>query len=317
VLYAVRLLVPRLCLAVVTLFGASIAIFWAVALLPGDVARRILGREASAQAVAVLREHLHLGRPVLEQYTTWVSGFVHGDWGMSVAAQTPVRDLVLPRLQNTLVLAVFAIILYVPMSLVLGTVTALWRGRRISTGLSVLVLVLAAIPEFVLGILLQVLFAIRIPVFPPLADISGETAPLRILYTLTLPAATLALAMTGYAVRMMYSSLVSVLESEYVRLAVLRGLPRWRVIVRHAIPNALAPALRVTVLNIAWVVGGVVLVENIYNYPGIGQLLVDSIQLHDLPVVEAIAMILSTVYILANLGADLVSVTLNPRLREA
>jgi peptide/nickel transport system permease protein len=314
--YVFRLVAPRLGLALLTMLGASVAIFWAVTLLPGDLPTRILGREATPAAVAALREQLDLDRSVLGQYVSWASGFVRGDWGTSIAAQTPVSDLVLPRLQNTLVLAVFAIALYVPLSLALGTVTALWRGRKISVGLSVIVLVLAAIPEFVLGILLQLAFAIEIPIFPPLADVSEGGSVLHTLYVLVLPAATLTLAMTGYAVRMMYSSLVAVLESDYVRLATLRGLPRWRVMARHAVPNALGPALRVTVLNVAWVVGGIVLVENIYNYQGIGQLLVESIRLHDVPVVEAITMIMAAVYILANLGADLVSATLNPRLRE-
>src|SRR5918999_3402981 len=183
--YVVRLVVPRLGLALLTLLGASVAIFWAVTLLPGDLPSRILGREATPGAIAALREQLDLDRPVLEQYVTWVSGFVRGDWGMSIAAQTPVSDLVLPRLQNTLVLAMFAIALYVPLSLALGTITALWRGRKISVGLSVLVIVLAAIPEFVLGILLQLAFAIQIPLFPPLADVSEGGSLLHTLYVLT------------------------------------------------------------------------------------------------------------------------------------
>jgi peptide/nickel transport system permease protein len=313
--FVVRLILARLGLALVTLLAVSLVIFWTVELLPGNTATRILGQNATPQNVHVLRQQLHLDDPAWVRYGRWLSHFVRGDWGQSVVATRPVTDFVLPRLKHTLELAAFALVLYVPLSLTLGVVTAVFRNRRFAVFLSASVIAGTAIPEFVVGILLLLVFAVTLPWFPPLALIDQAGSFGETLHTLALPAVTLTVAMTAYAVRMMQASLVSVLESDYVRMATLRGLPRGRVIVRHALPSALGPALRVTVLNVAWLIGGVVPVEIIFNYPGIGQQLVDSIRLLDTPVIEAIAMILAAVYILANLAADLVAGALNPRLR--
>ena len=313
--FAARLILARLGFAALTLLAVSLVIFWTVELLPGNTATRILGQSATPENVRVLRKQLHLDDPAWVRYGRWLSHFVRGDWGQSVVATRPVTDFVLPRLKHTLELAAFALVLYVPLSLTLGVVTALFRNRRFAVFLSASVIAGTAIPEFVVGILLLLVFAVTLPWFPPLALIDQAGSFPETLHTLALPAITLTVAMTAYAVRMMQASLVSVLESDYVRMATLRGLPRGRVIVRHALPSALGPALRVTVLNVAWLIGGVVPVEIIFNYPGIGQQLVDSIRLLDTPVIEAIAMILAAVYILANLGADLVAAALNPRLR--
>jgi peptide/nickel transport system permease protein len=313
--FAARLVLARLGFALVTLLAVSLIIFWTVELLPGNPATRILGQNATPENVRILRAQLHLDDPAWVRYGRWLGNFARGDWGQSVVAKQPVTDFVLPRLKHTLGLAAFALLIYVPLSLALGVVTAVYRTRRFAVFLSSLVLAGTAIPEFVVGILLLLTFAVTLPWFPPLALIDqAHTFPDKV-QTLTLPAVTLTVAMTAYAVRMMQASLVSVLESDYVRMATLKGLPRRRVILRHALPNALGPALRVTVLNVAWLIGGVVPVEIIFNYPGIGQQLVDSIRLLDTPVIEAIAMILAGVYILANLAADLVAGALNPRLR--
>lgn len=314
--FVVRLVGQRLLLALFTILIASFAIFWMVELLPGDVATRILGQAATAETAATLRERLNLGEPAMQRYLSWLGGFVRGDWGVSLVADRPVTEYVLPRLGNTLFLAGVAIGLYVPLALTLGVITAVYRERRFAAWISAAVVLTTAIPEFVLGILLLVTFAVMLPWFPPLADISQAGSLPELLHAIALPALALTLAMTAYAVRMMHSSLVTVLESEYVRMAILKGLPRWRIVFRHAVPNAMAPAIRVTVLNVAFVVGGVVLIERIFNFPGIGRLLVDSIQLLDTPVVTAVTLILASVYILANLGADLLAALFNPRLRD-
>ncbi len=325
---ALRLVLRRLSLALVTLLAVSLIIFWSVELLPGDTATRILGQETTPDRVAALRTELHLDDPAWVRYGRWLGGFVLGDWGVSLVSRVPsstasaggrtarpVADIVLPRLGNTLSLAAVALALYVPLSLGLGVATATLRNRASGTLLSTAVLVGTAIPEFVMGVFLLVLFAVAIPIFPPLSLIDRAESLPETIYYLALPAITLTIAMTAYAVRMMQASLVAVLSSDYVRLATLKGLSPRRVLLRHAIPNALGPALRVTVLNVAWLIGGVVLVENIFTFPGIGQSLVDSIRLLDTPVIEAIALILAAVYIVANLGADLVAIALNPRLR--
>ncbi len=315
--YVARLVLPRVGLAVLTLLAVSLIIFWTVELLPGDAATRILGRESDPERAAALREELHLDEPALQRYGAWLGGLVRGDWGESLAARRPVTDYVVPRLRNTLILAGSALALYVPLSLALGIATAVSRGRRWVDAASALILVGTALPEFVVAILLLIAFAVVLPWFPPLSLIGQARSVSELLRMLALPAVTLTIAMTAYAVRMMQGSLASVLDSDYVRLATLKGLPRRRVVLRHALPNALGPALRVTVLNVAWLIGGVVFVEVVFNFPGIGRLLVEAIRLLDTPVIEAIAMILASVYILANLAADLVAAALNPRLRTA
>ncbi|MGH3441842.1 MAG: ABC transporter permease [Nitriliruptorales bacterium] len=326
--FAVRLLLPRIALAAVTLLSVSIVIFWAVELLPGDAATRILGQGATPQNTAVLRERLHLDQPPLTRYVNWVGGFMTGDWGQSLVAQTPtsvasaggrqarpVAELVLGRTANTLILAGAALLLYVPASLVLGIGTAIYRHTKTASLAMGVILATTAIPEFVVGILLLVGFAVMLPWFPPLSAIGQAASTGEYLSMLVLPAVTLAVAMTGYAVRMMQTSVVEVLESDYVRLATLKGISRRRLILRHVLPNALGPALRVTVINVAWLIGGVVLVEVIFNFPGLGRQMIDSIRLLDTPVIEAIALIMAAVYIFANLAADIAAAFLNPKLR--
>ena len=273
--------------------------------------------EATPERTEILRQQMNLDQPPTVRYLRWLGNYIRGDWGESLAGKRPVPEYVLARLQNTVTLALFAIAVYIPASLILGIVTAIYRERGFAIGLSVLMLIGTAVPTFVVGTVLLLVFAVTLPWFPPLTlmdqvDSFGELA-----HTLALPTITLALSMTAYAVRMMQTSLVPVMESEYIRTAILKGLPRNRVILFHALPNALGPALRVTALNLAWLIGGVVLVETVFTFPGLGRLLVDSIRILDTPVIEAITMLMAGAYIVANLGADLLSGLLNPRLRAS
>ena len=313
----IRLVASRIVISLFSLLVVSWAIFWAVEWLPGDTAARVLGREASAESVRVLRARLHLADPPLVRYGHWLEHFVQGDWGESLAADRPVVRYVFPRLRNTLILAGLALGLYLILSLTIGVVTALFHGQVLDTWLSVLTLVGMSMPEFVVGILLVLVFAVAVPLFPPLALMDQVKTFPGLLYTLSLPILTLTAAMTAYAVRMMRDNLIEVLESDYVQMATLKGLPRVRIVLRHALPNALGPALNVTALNIAWLMGGVVVVETVFNFPGLGRLLVDSISFHDVPVIEAIAVVLASVYMLANLVADVLVLVLNPRLRAS
>lgn len=315
--YLSRLVLARLGLSLVTLLAVSLMIFWAVEFLPGDTATRVLGREATPERVQDLREQLNLDRTAPERYGLWLSGFVRGDWGESLVSKRPVTDVVLPRLKNTLLLAGLTLVIYVPLTLVLGIGLALLRESRIAPFISGAVVAGTALPEFVVGLLLLLVFAVWLPWFPPLALVNDADTFWELLHTMTLPAVTLAVAITAYAVLMMQASLVSVLESDYVRMATLKGLSRRRVILRHALPNALGPAIRVTVLNIAFIIGGIVAVEVVFNFPGMGRLFVDSIRTLDTPVIEAIALILAGLYVLLNLGADIATGALNPRLRAA
>lgn len=313
--FALRLFAQRAALGLGTLLVASFAIFWMVEWLPGDVATRTLSRDANPAAVQALREELGLQRPGLVRYAEWLGGFATGDWGDSLVARRPVATYVLPRLGNTLVLAGTAIMLYLPVALMVGVVTAVFRHRRVSTLLSVLVLLGTALPEFVVAIFLLAGFAVALPWFSPLADVSSASTPTELVQVMGLPVLTLVIAMTAYAVRMLQGSLVDVLDSDYVQMARLRGLPSWRVIGGHALPQALGPMVRVTALNLAFAVGGVVVVEQIFEYPGMGRLLVESIQLLDTPVIAAITLILASTYIAANVAADLLAALFNPKLR--
>ncbi len=313
----IRIVAWRLAGSFAGLLVVSLIIFWCVEWLPGDTATRILGQSATADALAALRERLHLNDPALIRYWYWLKDALGGDFGSSLVANRPVASYVADRAANTLTLAGFALALYIPLSLILGLLTAVKRGSAIDHIASVLVLVGMCVPEFVIGILLVVAFAVTLPWFPPLALIDQARSFGDLVAILFLPTITLTAAMTAYAVRMMRENLIEVLESDYVSMARLKGLPRRQVLLRHALPNALGPALNVTALNIAWLIGGIVVVEAVFNFPGLGRLLIDAIRLKDVPVIQAVALLLSALYMLTNLLADLLVTLLNPRLRTA
>ena len=312
-----RLILSRSALALVSLLAVSIIIFWCVEWLPGDTATRILGRDATAESLAVLRQKLQLDLPASVRYLHWLAGVLRGDLGISLVADRPVLDYVWGRAANTLTLAAFVLALYTPLSLVLGLWTAVSRGKLSDHVVSILVIFGMCVPEYVVGILLMMIFALTLPWFPPLALIDQVHDFFGLLHFLFLPAVTLTAAMTAYAVRLMRENLIDVLESGYVQMARLKGLPRWRVLLWHALPNAVGPALNVTALNIAWLMGGIVVVETVFNFPGLGRLLVDSVGLKDVPVILAASLLLTVVYILCNLAADIASMLLNPKLRTA
>jgi len=312
-----RLILSRIVTALITLLAVSVFIFWASEVLPGDIAARVLGRFATEEGKQVFRERLHLDKPVYERYWLWLQGTVHGDFGVSLVNQRQVWDVIAPKLRNTLLLGCYAFVLYVPISVLLATLSAVFRERWPDTLISFFTLLGLSAPEFVLGTGLLITLGVAIPIFPVMSLIELAKTPFETIRTLTLPAITLAIVMAVYAIRMLRGSLIEVLDSEYVRMATLKGLPRYRVVLWHALPNALVPTLNVTALNLAYLVGGVVVVEQVFAYPGLGSLLVGAIFVRDAPVIEAIALIASGIYILANLFADLMGVLLNPRLRTS
>ncbi|MFC2031669.1 ABC transporter permease [Chloroflexota bacterium] len=312
----VRLLLSRGFLFVVTLLAVSMLIFVMAEVLPGDIAVRVLGRESTEQARQAFRERLNLDRPIHERYWLWLQGAVRGDFGASLTNERAVSDIVGPRLRNTLIIGGAAFLLYIPVTLILASLAAVFRDRTIDGSISVLTLVGLSMPEFVTGTILLIVFAVAIPIFPVMSLVDRAETPGEYLRTLALPAITLMVIMSVYAIRMLRDNLIEVLDSEYVRMATLKGLSRRRVIFRHALPNAIVPALNITALNLAYLLGGVVLVERVFSYPGLGSLLVDSILLRDVPVIEAIVLLIAAVYILGNLVADVMTIVLNPRLRS-
>ena len=310
-----RLVVARVFTAALTLLLVSAVIFGMIEILPGDVASRILGRSATPESLAVLRGQLNLDAPAVERYFGWLAGMVRGDFGLALTSKRPIVDILAPRIFNTLILSGVAFLLYLPLALIPAMVQAVNRDRPIDHGFSTVTLVLLSTPDFLLATLLLIGFVIFIPVLPATSLVEATTSFVGWVRALVLPSVTLAIVMAVYAVRMLRDNLIEVLEAEYIRMAELKGLSRRTVLLRHALPNALVPTLNVTALNLGYLIGGVVIVEKVFSYPGFGGLLVDSLQLRDIPLIEATVLIAAAVYIGANLLADVGAIVLNPRLR--
>ena len=309
--------VRRLLLGVLVLFLVSLVVFAATQALPGDPARSILGRTATPASLKALREQLGLSGSVLSQYVDWITGLLHGDAGKSLAAQEPVSDLLGDKVVNSAFLVFCAGIISIPISIAIGSYAALKRDRTFDVTSSLTTLVFAALPEFVVGISLVVIFATTVftGFLPAITIIPPGGRPWDDMEAMILPTATLVLAVTPYVVRIMRASMIEVLESDYVEMARLKGLPERTVIVRHALPNALGPTFQVIAINLAYLAGGVIVVEYVFNYAGIGGALRDAVSTQDLPVVQALAMLIAAVYVLLNLMADVATILVTPRLR--
>lgn len=312
-----KLILIRIGLGVLTLFLVSVVVFVATQALPGDTAKAILGREAANKdRYEALKEQLGLNEPMYKQYTNWLGGVVTGDLGDSLAQGSPVTELIGRRVLNSFILVFIAALVSVPVSLLLGSLTALRRDSKFDASITVGSLALAALPEFVIGIALILLFATQVfKILPAVSHVDSSVPILQQFELFILPALTLTLAVAPYITRILRASTIEVLESEYVMMARLKGLPERLVLNRHAVPNALAPALQVTALNLAWLAGGVVVVEYLFAFPGIGSLLVDSVANRDMPMVQAITLIIAAVYVVANLTADILTILVSPRLR--
>jgi peptide/nickel transport system permease protein len=313
-----RLLLRRIALGLLTLWLVSLVVFAAVIALPGDAATAMLGREATPDRVAALRDQLHLDDSLLSQYWQWLSGIVTGDLGISAATQEPVSELLSDRVGNSVFLVLVASAVAIPLSLLVGVWTAMRRDRPADHVVSTATLVLAALPEFVIGIALILVFATGLlSVLPAVSILPPGTHAWEDLSVVVLPAATLVLAVTPYISRIMRGSMVEVLESEYVTMARLKGLPERSVIWRHAVPNAIVPAIQVAALQLAWMAGGVVVVEFVFAFPGIGAALVDAVGNRDMPVVQAVTMLAAGVYVGLNVLADIATILVTPKLRTA
>ena len=305
----------RLAFLVLTLLLTSILIFTATQLLPGDVARIILGREAGEEALAALRTELGLDRPAVVQYFAWLGRFVRGDWGTSFGTGSAVRPLILGRLRNSLMLTVVALVFAVPISLVLGV----WAGLRphgvVDQVISIGSLSVVGLPEFVTGVLLIELLAHRWDLLPASSSIAPETGFWEALPFLILPALTATLVLLAYITRLTRAEVVEQMKRDYVRTAVLKGLPRRTVVFKHVLRNALLPTITVIAISVTWLVGGLIVIENVFNYPGLGRLLLFAIDRRDLPLIQGIAILVVLTVVFANFAADLLYAVLNPRIR--
>ncbi len=304
----------RLALGLLTLFVVSLIIFLSVELLPGDLAQEILGQAATPETVAAFRRELKLDLPPHERYLDWLGGILQGDMGRSLASKREISDLIGGRLANTLFLAAMAAIISVPLAVTLGVFAALYRNSLYDRGVNVATLSTISFPEFFVAYILILFLAVKAQIFPSISNVAGDTVFWDRVYRSFLPSLTLTLVVIAHMMRMTRAAIINLLASPYIEMANLKGLTRTRIIVRHALPNALAPIINVIVINLAYLVVGVVIVEVVFVYPGLGQLLVDSVSKRDLPVVQASAMIFAATYILLNLTADVLSIMTNPRL---
>ncbi|WFN89360.1 ABC transporter permease [Agrobacterium pusense] len=304
----------RLGLGLFTLILISLLIFLAIGLLPGDIAQQVLGQSATPETVAAFRRELGLDQPLTWRYLTWIGGILTGDFGHSLANGRPVAELLSARLGNTLFLAAYAATIAIPLAVLLGLLAAMWRGTWFDRVINIMTLSAISFPEFFVAYILMFWLSVHMGWFPSVADPGAAPDFFDMLRRAFLPAITLVLVVTAHMMRMTRAAVLNVLAEPYVTMARLKGASRWRIITRHALPNALAPISNVIAINVAWLITGVVIVEVVFVYPGLGQLMVDSVTNRDMPVVQACALIFASVYILLNLLADVLAIATNPRL---
>jgi len=310
-----RYILRRLGFLLLTLLLTSLVIFVLTQFLPGDVARIMLGREASAAALERVRVELGLDQPLPLQYLGWLSSFLSGDWGTSFSSGQAIRPLVLERLGNSLMLAALTLSIAVPLAVFLGVIAALNENRPLDNLISVGSLAVVGLPEFVTGLVLIQLLAFELKLFPANSSIRPEAGFLEALRMLILPALTATLVILAYIARLTRATVVEELNKSYVRTAILKGISRRQVIYRHVLGNALLPTITVVAISFGWLISGLIVVENVFNYPGLGSLLTFAIDRRDLPLLQAITMVAVLAFALSNLAADLLYAYLNPRIR--
>ncbi len=308
------MVLQRFGLGLLTLFVVSVIIFIGVEFLPGDIAEALLGQGASPENVAALRKKLGLDVPAHTRYVNWWLNVIQGDFGISLANGRDIAELIQVRLANTLFPAVVAASVSVPLAIIFGILAALYRNSLYDRSVNVVTLAAVSAPEFLVAYVLILSFSVTLGWFPSLSNVDADTSFLDRLHRVTLPAVTLTGVILAYMMRMVRASIINLLASAYIEMAHLKGMPKLRVIIRHALPNALAPIANIIAISLAYLVVGVVVVEVVFIYPGLGQLMVDSVSTRDIPVVQACAMIFAGTYILLNLTADIVSICTNPRL---
>ncbi|MBV6651836.1 MAG: ABC transporter permease [Hoeflea sp.] len=315
-------ILKRLGLGIATLFVVSAIIFSSISMLPGDFSEAVLGQAATKETVTAFRKELGLDKPAPVRYFEWVGSVLQGDFGTSFSGRNAsgqdrsrqVVDLVMPRLWNTLFLAGVTALIAVPLALFLGLTAALYRNTAYDRVVNAATLTTISTPEFFVAYILILFFASLWPVFPSLANIDASTAFGERLYRVALPALTLTLVIVAHMMRMTRAAIINLLASPYIEMARLKGASRSEIILKHALPNAWAPIATVIAFNLAYLVVGVVVVEVVFVYPGIGQLMVDAVTSRDIPVVQACALIFAATYILLNLTADIIGIITNPRL---
>ena len=310
------LVLKRIAMGFLTMFVISVLIFVGVEALPGDLATAILGQEATPETVAQFRKELKLDEPPVKRYFLWLGAFMRGDLGNSLANKRPVADLVVWRFKNTIFLAACAAAVAVPVAIILGILAALYRNSLFDRFISMATLSTISFPEFFVAYILIALLSVQVIIFPSISNINDSMSFGQKIFAIVLPCLTLTMVVVAHMMRQTRAAIINILASPFIEMARLKGIKRLRVIVLHAFPNALSPVINVVALNLAYLVVGVVIVEVVFVYPGLGQLLVDSVTKRDIPVVQASGLIFASVYITLNLLADVMSILTNPRMRN-
>ncbi|MDX8478477.1 ABC transporter permease [Mesorhizobium sp. VK24D] len=311
-----RLVAQRILLGIVLLLAVSVLIFAGTQILPGDVAQAILGQAATPEALANLREQLGLNDPAWLRYLHWLGGILHGDFGTAQSSGLDIASSISTRLKNTLFLAACAAIVAVPLAVILGLIAVRYRNGFVDKLISGLALASTSFPEFFIGYVLIFVFAVHWQIFPSISTVDESTPFLERLQAVVLPATALTLVVLAHMMRMTRAAILNVMQSAYIETAELKGLKPFDIIRKHAFPNAIAPVVNVVMLNLAYLIVGVVVVEVIFVYPGMGQYLVDHVAKRDVPVVQAVGLIFAAVYITLNIVADIAAIVANPRLRH-
>lgn len=313
-----RTTLTRLATGLATLFAVSLIIFAAIAVLPGDFAKTMLGRSATPQTVENFRHLLGLDQPAVLRYIKWIGGALTGDLGFSFSSGTgtprTVVAIIGPRLINTLFLAGITALIAIPLALVLGVMAAIWRNSWFDRALNTATLVSISFPEFFVAYVLMLFLAVKFPLFYSLARLSPGMGMIEMLERIALPVITLCFGIVAHMMRMTRATILGLLAHPYIEMAKLKGIPPWRIVLFHALPNAWGPIVAVIAFNLAYLIVGVVVVEVVFVYPGIGQAMVDAVRARDIPVVQGCALIFAATYILLNLFADIIAVATNPRL---
>ncbi len=310
------LILKRILLGLITLFIVSLITFIGVEILPGDACTTYLEREAYGAALEACYERLGLNIPAYERYISWAFGVLQGDFGYSLSGEMKINEVLGPRVKNSMVLASASILIGIPIALLLGIITALWRDKLPDILISTVTIFSMTIPEFISATLLILIVAIWLEWLPGIVIVPTGVSVSELLPNIILPVIAISMIMTAHMARMVRSSVIQVMASDYVQMAILKGVPYWKMVFKHVLPNALLPAINVVALTIAWLLGGVVVTEVVFNYPGLGRLVIESISNRDLPVVQALAIILASIYVSINLIADLMTLMLNPRLKS-
>ena len=310
-----RILLRRLVMAVLTLIFVAIVVFGVTEALPGDACTAYLGKLAQGERLSNCQSGLGLDQSAVERFLDWSGRAIQGDFGDSLKRKRPISEIIAPRFRNTVILGTSAALIGIPLAILLGVIAGIYRERFPDHIVSGIALLAMTIPEFVIATVLIFIFAINLQWFPAVTILPTEASVARILPNIILPMITLAFVMTAHILRITRASVIDTLSSEFVKMATLKGVPFRRIVFRHMLPSALPPTINIVALTMAWLLSGVVVIEKVFNYPGLGTLIIQSIFDRDLPLVQAIALMFAVMYLVVNLIADFLVILLNPRLR--